>query len=313
MSLGLAPLPGVRVSLNELVALRHHIREFQLFSTASRRSPLIGLHHSRLRGRGVDFDQVRAYLPGDDVRSIDWRVTARTQEPHTKLYHEERERPVFILVEQSRRTFFGSGERLKSVLAAELASLIGWAALAHNDRVGGLVFSDREWHEIRPRRRKQSLLQFLNRLSHANQLLSSEHWSPGQEPFTIALRRSREVLRPGSLLFIICDERALGDQSEAQLSLLARHNDVVLMPLSDPLDHHLPQTGRLRFAQSGRELRLDTDLPSLQSGYGQLAEKRQQRWRNLAQRLAVPLLPLDTRQTGLQQLVQHLQPLSGRS
>ena len=120
--------PGIRVSLAELIEMRHRVREVQLFSTPSQRSPLIGLHHSKLRGRGVDFDQVRVYQAGDDVRTIDWRVTARTQEPHTKLFHEERERPIFIMVEQSRRLFFGSGLMFKSVLAAQAASLIGWAA-----------------------------------------------------------------------------------------------------------------------------------------------------------------------------------------
>ncbi|PPA04840.1 DUF58 domain-containing protein, partial [Pseudomonas sp. MWU12-2312b] len=101
-----APLPsqpGIRITLAELIEMRHRVREVQLFSTPSQRSPLIGLHHSKLRGRGVDFDQVRVYQAGDDVRTIDWRVTARTQEPHTKLFHEERERPIFIMVEQSRR------------------------------------------------------------------------------------------------------------------------------------------------------------------------------------------------------------------
>ena len=101
--------PGIQVSLAELIEMRHRAREVQLFSTQAKRSPLAGLHHSKLRGRGVDFDQVRAYQAGDDVRTIDWRVTARTQEPHTKLFHEERERPIFIMVEQSRRLFFGSG------------------------------------------------------------------------------------------------------------------------------------------------------------------------------------------------------------
>ena len=95
--------PGIRVTLAELIEMRHRVREVQLFSSPSQRSPLVGLHHSKLRGRGVDFDQVRVYQAGDDVRTIDWRVTARTLEPHTKMFHEERERPIFILAEQSRR------------------------------------------------------------------------------------------------------------------------------------------------------------------------------------------------------------------
>lgn len=246
----LIPQPGIRVSLSELIEMRHRVREVQLFSTPSQRSPLIGLHHSKLRGRGVDFDQVRVYQAGDDVRSIDWRVTARTQEPHTKLFHEERERPIFILVEQSRRLFFGSGLMFKSVLAAQAAALIGWAALEHNDRVGGLVFGDNEHYEIKPRRSKQSLLQLLNRLVRVNQSLHTEI-PPDRDAFGTALRRAREVLRPGSLVIVLCDERALSDAAEQQLSLLSRHSDLLLLPLSDPLDRALPAAGLLRFAERG--------------------------------------------------------------
>lgn len=297
--------PGIRVSLVELIEMRHRVREVQLFSTPAKRSPLIGLHHSKLRGRGVDFDQVRVYQPGDDVRTIDWRVTARTQEPHTKLFHEERERPVFILAEQSRRLFFGSGLQFKSVLAAQAAALFGWAALGHNDRIGGLVFGDHEHHEIKPRRSKQSLLQLLNRLSRANQALHGDA-STERDAFGLALRRAREVLRPGSLVIILCDERALGDAAEQQLTLLARHTDLVLLPISDPLDHALPAAGLLRFAERGAQLELDTHNPDLREAYRQLGEQRQARWQRLAQKLGVPLLSLSTAGELVEQLRDHL-------
>lgn len=297
--------PGIRVSLAELIEMRHRVREVQLFSTPARRSPLIGLHHSKLRGRGVDFDQVRVYQPGDDVRTIDWRVTARTQEPHTKLFHEERERPIFIMVEQSRRLFFGSTQQFKSVLAAQAASLFGWAALSHNDRIGGLVFGDNDHHEIKPRRSKQSLLQLLNRLSRANQALHSD--APGErDAFGMALRRAREVLRPGSLAIIICDERALNDSAEQQLTLLARHTDLLLLPVSDPLDRALPAAGLLRFAERGAQLELDTHNPDLRAAYQALGEQRVARWQRLAQKLGVPVLPLSTNGELVEQLRDHL-------
>lgn len=297
--------PGIRVSLAELIEMRHRVREVQLFSTPAKRSPLIGLHHSKLRGRGVDFDQVRVYQPGDDVRTIDWRVTARTQEPHTKLFHEERERPIFIMVEQSRRLFFGSGLQFKSVLAAQAASLFGWAALTHNDRIGGLVFGDHEHHEIKPRRSKQSLLQLLNRLARANQALHGEAQN-GRDTFGLALRRAREVLRPGSLAIILCDERTLGDAAEQQLTLLARHTDLLLLPVSDPLDHALPAAGLLRFFEHGAQLELDTHNPDLRAAYHALGEQRRARWQRLAQKLGVPLLPLSTGSELVEQLREHL-------
>jgi uncharacterized protein (DUF58 family) len=288
--------PGIRISLGDLIEMRHRVREVQLFSTPAQRSPLIGLHHSKLRGRGVDFDQVRVYQAGDDVRSIDWRVTARTQEPHTKLFHEERERPIFIMVEQSRRLFFGSGQMFKSVLAAQAAALIGWAALGHNDRIGGLVFGDGEHYE-----------QLLNRLVRVNQSLHTEA-EPQADALVMALRRAREVLRPGSLAIVICDERALVDAAEQQLSLLSRHCDLLLLPLSDPLDHALPAAGLLRFEERNAHLQLDTLNPELRQAYRAQGEARILRWEVLAQKLRVLLMPLSTQSEMIEQLREYLNP-----
>ncbi|MER0041171.1 MULTISPECIES: DUF58 domain-containing protein [unclassified Pseudomonas] len=299
---------GIRTDLKQLIDMRHRVREVQLFSTPGRRSPLIGLHHSKLRGRGVDFDQVRVYQPGDDVRTIDWRVTARTQEPHTKLFHEERERPIYLLVEQSRQLFFGSGLMFKSVLAARAAGLIGWAALGHNDRIGGLVFGGQDNHEIKPRRSKQSLLQLLARLARANQALSAD--TPlVRDSFGLALRRAREVLRPGSLVVILCDERTLGDSSEQQLILLARHTDLLLLPVSDPLDHALPASGLLRFGEGDAQLDVDTEDANLRHSYRDQAQARRARWQRLANKLGVPLLSLSTGQELVEQLHEHLNNL----
>ena len=306
-----SPQPGVQVSLNELIEMRHRATELQLFSTNAKHSPLAGLHHSKLRGRGVDFDQVRVYQPGDDVRTIDWRVTARSQVPHTKVFHEERERPIYLVIEQSRRLFFGSSLMFKSVLAAHAASLIGWATLGHNDRIGGLVFGGEQQHEIKPRRSKQSLLQLLNRLALSNQALHGDSLVD-PEDFSLALRRTREVLRPGSLAIVLCDERALSDSAEQQLSLLARHTDLLLLPLSDPLDHELPAAGLLRFSQRDAELELDTHDSDIRLAYRQVAQARSERWKLLAQKLGIPLMPLNTQSPALEQLRAHLQALRPR-
>lgn len=305
-----APLPGVTLDLAELLDMRHRLNEVQLFSAPGRRSPLVGLHHSRLRGRGVDFDQVRVYQPGDDVRNIDWRVTARTREPHTKLFHEERERPVFLLVEQSPQLFFGSGLCFKSVLAARIAALFGWAALQHNDRIGGLVFDAGACSEVRPRRSKQSLLQLLGRLVQANQALFGRAGEPAtpDSGLAAALRRAREVLRPGSLALAICDERSLDDAAERQLGLLARHCDLILLPLSDPLDHDLPAAGLLRFSDRRARLELDSSDAGLRRAWHAAGAERRQRWQRLAQRLGILLLPLSTQREAVEQLREQVQP-----
>ncbi|TWI53870.1 uncharacterized protein DUF58 [Pseudomonas duriflava] len=298
---------GVSITLAELVDLRHRVSEVKLFSAAGRRSPLIGLHHSRLRGRGIDFDQVRAYQPGDDVRAIDWRVTARTREPHTKLFHEERERPVYLLLEQSQQLFFGSQRVFKSVLVAQAAALIGWSVLGHSDRIGGMIFGDDHFRDIRPRRSKQNLLRLFDQLIQANHILQTAAKPPlPRDALCLMLRRAREVLRPGSLALVLCDERSLTDAAEQQLSLAARHSDLVLLPVSDPLDHRLPEAGFLRFAQGQAELDIDTRDPALQQAYQQQAQQRQARWTQLSRRLGIPLLPLSTAYDLVDQLRLHL-------
>ena len=294
---------GIHASLEELLNMRYHLKGLSLFSANNRRSPLVGSHHSKLRGRGIDFDQVRIYLPGDDIRSIDWRVTARSQQAHTKIFHEEKERPVFLLVEQTKHLFLSTGNSLKSVITAQLASLLGWAALDNNDRIGGLVFNESEQRLVRPRLSKHSLLQFIGYLQKMNAQLTSEPNNDKQANTLLqALKQSKEALRPGSLLFLIVDERSLNDDCLRILQHLSIHLDIVLLPVYDPLDHELPRAGLLRFAQNDRELVLDTNNNKLRAAYAQQAKQRQQRWQELAKKIAAKLLPINTEQDVVEQI-----------
>ncbi len=297
---------GVHTSLEELLEMRYLLKGLTLFNANNRRSPLVGAHHSKLRGRGVDFDQVRVYLPGDDIRSIDWRVTARSQQVHTKLFHEEKERPVFLLVEQTKSLFLGTGQSLKSVVCTRLASLLGWAALDNNDRIGGLVFNELEQRVVRPRLTKRSLLQFINYLTQMNSQLINEPLTPVlTNNLLLAFKQAKEVLRPGSLLFIIIDERSLDFASQQILQHLAIHMDIVLLPVYDPIDHELPQAGYLRFAQGGQQLMLDTNNHKIRAAYTQQAIQRQQQWQELTKKIAAKLFPINTEQD----LIEQIKPL----
>lgn len=308
-SASMNPIPnekGVHTSLEELLEMRYLLKGLTLFNANNRRSPLVGAHHSKLRGRGVDFDQVRVYLPGDDIRSIDWRVTARSQQVHTKLFHEEKERPVFLLVEQTKSLFLGTGQSLKSVVCTRLASLLGWAALDNNDRIGGLVFNELEQRVVRPRLTKRSLLQFINYLSQMNSQLINEPLTPVlTNNLLLAFKQAKEVLRPGSLLFIIIDERSLDFASQQILQHLAIHMDIVLLPVYDPIDHELPQAGYLRFAQGGQQLMLDTNNHKIRAAYTQQAIQRQQQWQELTKKIAAKLFPINTEQD----LIEQIKPL----
>ncbi|MEH6565357.1 MAG: DUF58 domain-containing protein [Halopseudomonas sp.] len=303
MSVGLDP--AIYTSLDALLATRRHCHELPLFSRPVRSGRQSGQQSSRLRGRGVDFDQVRAYQPGDDIRNIDWRVTARTQKVHTKVFNEERERPVFVIGEQSPRLFLGSQRCFKSVLAAETCALIAWTALSHHDRVGGMVFGPGVCHEVRPRRDRKALLQLLQLLLKANQQLA-----PGQqpepeddtEPLNLALRHSREIIRPGSILYLICDHSAIDGLNQSLLVPLAGHNDLVLLPVFDPLDTSLPLFGPLDFIQGDERLTLDTLQAGVRETYAAQFIQQQQNWLRLARRLRCSLIPLDTRFAAHEQL-----------
>ncbi|MCL5041192.1 MAG: DUF58 domain-containing protein [Gammaproteobacteria bacterium] len=297
--------PGVLVSLTELLDARLQCRELPLFSTPQRSGRQRGKQRARLRGRGVDFDRVRIYQPGDDMRSIDWRVTARTGAAHTKVFNEERERPVFILCEQSSRLFFGSQLQFKSVLAAKCAALIGWAALANNDRIGGLVVSDLQCRESRPRRNRHALINLLRLLHQANHQLAGVNLQslPEQrvEPVNLALRHAREIMRPGSILFVLCDHSAISRLDQGQLGMLAAHNEIVLLPLSDPLEAELP-AGVWDFTDGHQQYQIDSRDAQVRYRYQAEHLAQQQQWQRLAARLHCHLLPLTTGTPALEQL-----------
>ena len=235
---------GAYTDLRDLIHLRYAAREIKELADNRTSNPLAGLLTSRFQGRGIDFSEVRVYQPGDDVRSIDWRVTARTRVPHTKLFQEEKERPVLILTDQSNSMYFGSQVTFKSVLAARAAALIAWTRLERGDRVGGIVFSDDEHREVRPRRNKHAVLRLLNELNDFNHALtrnSKRRTSIESENyFTNALANVRRVTKHGSVLFIISDFVNCDESSRIHLQPLARNNDVVGIHISDPLERELP-------------------------------------------------------------------------
>lgn len=300
------------IDLQDLLRMRHALHTIELFRTPLRHSTLLGLHRSRLRGRGMDFDQVRAYQIGDDARTIDWRVTARTGEVHSKVFHEERERSTLILIEQSLHLFFASAGCFKSVLAAQVASLFAWTSLHHNDRVGGLVFDHAETQYIPAQRNKQGVLRLLQAIADANQRLQQPMAHQLNNPLVHALQHAQRLIPRGSLLVLICNERHLNDTTRPLISRLAERSELILLPLSDPLEHNLPNIGQAQFSRGPTSISINTADPTLRQQWQDTGAAYQAAWRNLAQQLNAPLLPLSTQHPILQQLQNiRLQQSSG--
>ena len=198
-----------------------------------------GHHRSRALSRGMEFEEVRLYQAGDDVRTIDWRVTARTQVTHTKRYQDEKEKPVITLVDQRHSLFFGSQSCFKSVYACYLAAIINWCTLKRNDKAGGMVIDTYNINETRPARSHKTVNQWLQQLHKSNQQLNAElnHAEPS---FSASLKQLRRVATSGYECFIISDFYDLDAQCEQYLFDLSRKHRISLCWLVDPLEKMIP-------------------------------------------------------------------------
>jgi uncharacterized protein (DUF58 family) len=290
-----APARGAHVALEDLIALRFPARQLRLARRNRALSVLAGPNKTNFRGRGIDFEEVRSYQPGDDIRSIDWRVTARTGSAHTKLFREERERPVLVAVDQRSGMFFGSSHCFKSVLAAHLASLLAWSALDAGDRVGGLVFNDVSHREIRPRRSRRTVLALLSEVAGYNHALPLA--AAATASFAETLSNLRRIVRPGSSVFIVSDFRGAADEhAREQLFQLAQHIEITAIACSDPLEAQLPRAGRYAVTDGRARSELDTADNGLRTAYSERARQQRELLSSDLLRLGIPMLQAATNQ-----------------
>ncbi|MDX1519405.1 MAG: DUF58 domain-containing protein [Gammaproteobacteria bacterium] len=253
-----------------------------------------GDNRSSFKGRGMEFSESRAYTPGDDIRNLDWRVMARTGEPYTKLFREERERPVFFWVDFRAPMFFATRGVYKSVLAARLASVLAWSASAHSDRVGGLIFSDHVHHELKPQRGRRGVLRMIRALVGQHQPPPEVPWQ--QDPHTLnrALIRLRRVARPGSLVFLLSDFRGMDEAAQLQLSQIGRRSEVQVLFIYDPLERALPESGRYRVSDGRSDRVLDTSDQKLVQEYRVQFEQRLHSVKQLAGRYNLRFMEVET-------------------
>ena len=262
---------GAYVQLAQLLALRHKQPAQPTSATSSVVGNRAGLKLSKIKGRGVDFAEVRAYQPGDDVRTIDWRVTARKNKPHTKIFREERERPTLIAVDQTQNMFFGSKIRLKSVAAAELAARIAWQNLAAGERVGGIVIGNHEQALHRPFRTTKAVARFLNDVATYNQVLqrAQNHSESAAAHASVneGMLRARRLTNTNYRIFVISDFSGALELWREHLHQLARHNQVIAVHVNDPLEAHLPPADHYSVTDGQQRLQLFTGDSQLNRRY----------------------------------------------
>jgi uncharacterized protein (DUF58 family) len=305
---GLQPeLDGVvSVSLQSLIRLGGKAQHLTSPRSIIRAS-LQGLHLSPFKGRGMDFAETRPYEDGDDVRNLDWRVTARSGKLHTKLFQEERERPVLLCVDLQPPMFFATRGVFKSVVAAQAAALLAWNAWKAGDRVGGLIFDGENIHEVRPLRNRARLLHLLKMISEATLNRPRIETQQAQtQQLSEALNNLRRVVTPGSRIFLLSDFHGIDAVVRKQLAVLARRSDLYLLMINDPMEQQFPAAGQWRVTDGRRFLQLDFSRKKARVDYQKQSVSRVEQLQQLALQHHFSLIRLSTQDDLFLTLQQHL-------
>lgn len=270
-----------------------------------------GAYVSRFKGRGMEFDESRPYQPGDDPRNIDWRVTARSSEAYTKLFREERERPVLVVADLRSNMHFATRGYFKSVTASRAAAMISWAAHHRGDRLGGLIFGDSTHRELRPRLGRLAALRYMHELVEHRDWPdpANTHPAPGEvteAAFTQAMAALRRVSRPGSLAVVISDFSGMTRTAQAYIAGVARHSEVLAVVVSDPLERELPPPGRYRVVSEDEEASIDTYSKAAREEYAAQFTSRREEMDRFFHRYGIHVLPLSTDDDTVESLQQAL-------
>ena len=286
---------GAYVELDSLTALQFYANGFTLRHNQPVHSLLFGRRASRVRGRGLDFEELRGYIAGDDVRSIDWRVTARAQKPYVRVYSEERDRPTMLVVDQRMNMFFGSQVSMKSVTAAEVAALTAWRALRQGDRIGAFLFNEDTIEQIAAKRSRVTVIRILERLSALNhQLRADLPLHPKPTRLNTVLEQVARVCRHDALILIASDFDGADEQTRDRLLHLSRANDVICCLVYDPLAIHLPAAEQLVVSNGELQVELQLGQEKVRKNILDASDTRIRPILAWQHELGIPVLPLST-------------------
>ncbi len=296
----------VVTNLDELMRFEYKVAAGILLPHRTIYSILVGRHAAKMRGRGLDFEEVRLYVPGDDIRHIDWKVTARDNHTYSKVFNEEKERPTFTLIDQSSLMFFGSQLYVKSVTAAHVAALSAFFTIKRGDRFGGIVFNEDGYDYIQPRRSKASVQHFLQMVSERNQALPHrKEIRNGSTLLNEMLRRTQTLVTHDYVVTVITDVLRMDEESRRLLRSIAYHNDVILVHVEDPMDRTLPD-GKLVLTNGQRQLLWDNNRKHWGEKYTNTYETRLTGIRDNFRRYGIPLSVMSTALSVEEQITQRM-------
>lgn len=285
--------------------LIRQIRRIEIRTNRLVNDVLAGEYHSVFKGQGVEFEEVREYQPGDDIRTIDWNVTARAGEPFVKRYKEERELTVMLLVDASSSSLFGTAGKMKGELAVELTALLAFSAIKNNDRVGLMLFTDHVEKFIPPKKGKKHVLRLVR------ELLLFEPQG-GNTDIKVALDLMAKVLTRKSVVFLISD--FMSSDYEDALRIANRKHDLVTISITDPREVEMPPIGFLELedAETGEIIVIDTYDPNLRRNFSLAADQDFERLTREFKRMKVDHVPVRTDQPYVDPLVRFFQQRAKR-
>lgn len=262
---------GVTLTLPELLQYRHTAHQLAMKSSRPITNQQLGTDKSRALGRGLDFAEVREYKAGDDIRMIDWKVTARSGKPHTKLFHEERERPVFFFIDYRAKMHFGTRNAYKSIAAARITALLAWFIQRAGDRIGGLVFSEEAHLELKPKGGTNGVLRLLQTLVDCHQKTAVDD----KDSFSRSLQRLTHVANTGSTVILLSDFHGFDESTQSTLNRIRQHNHCIAIHLFDPLEAQLPPAGRYAVGDDKKMMMLDSSNANFREKYEQRFQAHQ--------------------------------------
>jgi uncharacterized protein (DUF58 family) len=279
-------LKGAYPALDDLLALKKATHQLTL-DTVIRHTPAAGNWQTRIRGRGLDFAEVRQYQPGDDIRSIDWRVTAKTQKTHTRLFTQEKERPIILAADIRSDMFFGSVNCFKSVVCAGVISMLAWIALKSKDRVGGVIIGDQKHIELRAKASRSNVLSFIHTLQTYCEQLTSPIASDAKQTLDQMFITLMRTAKPGSAVYIASDFHDIDQVNIGRILKLTQHCRLTFIVISDPLEWQLPNRRHLQVTDGINQSELlDTQHHFMQQRMNKLSA--------ICQRLNIEILNVST-------------------
>ena len=297
-------VPGINIEVDELVRIRSQLPGLRLLSSQRRASYRSGAREVRIRGRGMEYEESRAYVPGDDFRTMDWRVMARTGEAHSKVFAEEKERHFLIAVDFSASMFFGTRFSFKSWSAAQVAAHVGWLSSFAGDRIGGLIVSPGTHYEVRPGKTRSGLLSVFHYLAQASDIELPPDLS--QNRLNFLLRELDRVVKPGSIIALVSDFIGLDDQSSEMLSTLVKHNDVSAYWIHDETEVNPWPEGHYQVLVGRHRVGFDLAGAAQDAWLSQWQQAHRQRIEALTTRFNIPLLPVSCNSPVSTQILQNL-------